>query len=46
MDDEQIECTCGHLRHEHGGDVKYPGSTACQIEDCDCTSFEPYEVEE
>lgn len=34
-------CTCGHHFEEHGGDPDYPGSTACNIEDCDCTCFEP-----
>jgi len=33
-------CTCGHDEEEHGGDPKYPGSSKCTIEDCDCLCFE------
>lgn len=33
-----MACTCGHAEEEHGGDPKYPGSTAC-IE-CECIAFE------
>jgi hypothetical protein len=33
-------CHCGHVEDEHGGDPQYPGSTACQIEDCGCIAFE------
>jgi hypothetical protein len=33
-------CTCGHVYEEHGGDVEYPGSSACNVPDCDCVCFE------
>ena len=33
-------CHCGHVVDEHGGDPDYPGSTACNIEDCECIAFE------
>jgi len=33
-------CTCGHVYDEHGGDSKYPGSTSCLIDGCDCIAFE------
>jgi len=33
-------CTCGHVFDEHGGDPEYPGSSACTIDECDCTCFE------
>lgn len=33
-------CTCGHEQDEHGGDIDYPGSSACNIDDCDCDCFE------
>jgi hypothetical protein len=33
-------CVCGHAPEEHGGDPEYPGSTACQVNDCDCCSYE------
>jgi len=33
-------CNCGHAIEEHGHDPKYPGSTACQIEECDCIAYE------
>lgn len=39
-------CTCGHTEEEHGGDPIYKGSTACQVDDCDCTSFEADEESE
>lgn len=38
MEDEV--CTCGHVYDEHGGDLKYPGSTKCNVNECDCTAFE------
>jgi hypothetical protein len=43
-------CTCGHALDEHGGDLKYPGSTACHGEgndgeDCDCSAYEEDEDE-
>jgi hypothetical protein len=34
-------CTCGHAPEEHGHDPAYPGSTACQVEGCDCVAYEP-----
>jgi hypothetical protein len=33
-------CTCGHEEDEHGGDPQYPGSSACNVDDCDCLSYE------
>jgi hypothetical protein len=36
-------CTCGHAPEEHGGDPKHPGSTACQIEGCDCIAYDEEE---
>lgn len=33
-------CVCGHAIEEHGHDPKYPGSTACQIDECDCIAYE------
>ena len=35
-----MNCTCGHVQDEHGHDPKYPGSTACNIEGCDCCAYE------
>jgi hypothetical protein len=37
---ESTACTCGHAPEEHGGDPKYPGSTACQADGCDCIAYE------
>jgi hypothetical protein len=34
------ECMCGHVQDEHGGDEKYPGSTACTVSGCDCIAYE------
>lgn len=34
------QCYCGHVEDEHGGDPKYPGSTACAVENCDCIGFD------
>jgi hypothetical protein len=42
MDGEPV-CACGHVANEHGGDPKYPGSTACAVEGCDCIAFEEQE---
>ena len=39
-------CTCGHAPEEHGGDPKYPGSSACQAEGCDCIAFEEIDLDE
>ena len=37
-------CTCGDAEDEHGGDLVYPGSTACNAvhdgEECECVAFE------
>ena len=43
-------CVCGHVLDQHGGDKKYPGSTACHgmyheegMEDavpCECICYE------
>ena len=34
-------CYCGHNEEdEHGGDDEYPGSTACNVDGCDCIAFE------
>ncbi len=35
-----MQCTCGHDEDEHGGDTRYPGSSRCNVEDCDCCCFE------
>lgn len=45
MSAEATACTCGHAEEEHGHDPKYPGSTACQVEECDCIAFEGAEEE-
>lgn len=39
-------CVCGHAPEEHGDDPKYPGSTACQVEGCDCIAYEAGEEED
>lgn len=39
MSDGDI-CTCGHIRDEHGGGEEYPGSSACNVDECDCVCFE------
>ncbi len=33
-------CVCGHCEEAHGHDPEYPGSTACQEDDCDCVAYE------
>lgn len=33
-------CACGHSLDDHGHDPKFPGSTACRDDDCDCIAFE------
>jgi hypothetical protein len=38
-------CECGHSKEEHGNDPKYPGSTACTEEDCQCIAYESCEDE-
>ncbi len=35
-----MTCCCGHVEDEHGDDPAYPGSTTCNVEDCDCAAFE------
>jgi hypothetical protein len=38
-----MNCHCGHADDEHyepGEDKKYPGSTACTVEGCDCIAYE------
>lgn len=35
-----LTCVCGDVRDEHGGDLDYPGSTACNVEGCSCCAFE------
>ena len=37
---EEKDCACGHVGEEHGHDPKYPGSTACNVEGCDCVAFD------
>lgn len=41
-----MACECGHAIEEHGHDPKYPGSTACQVEGCECIAWEPGEDED
>lgn len=33
-------CACDHAPDEHGRDLEYPGSTACEIGGCDCIAYE------
>jgi hypothetical protein len=33
-------CVCGHAIEEHGDDPKYPASTACNADGCDCIAYE------
>jgi len=33
-------CMCGHVQDEHGGDARYPNSTACTVEGCACVAWE------
>ena len=35
-----MTCMCGHSPEEHGNDSKYPGSTSCTAEGCDCIAYE------
>lgn len=39
-------CTCGHADDEHGGDPIFPGSTACNVEGCDCIAYEEGDEED
>lgn len=41
-----MACYCGHVEDEHGGDPKYPGSTACTIKGCPCCCYEEEEDED
>lgn len=34
-------CECGHVDDEHGGNPEYPGSMACNVDNCDCIAYEP-----
>lgn len=45
-EEETMACTCGHAEEEHGGDPEFPGSTACQDEDCNCIAFEEFEEDD
>jgi len=45
MEDDAV-CTCGHIFDEHGGDDDHPGSTACNVDDCDCICFDEDAEEE
>lgn len=44
MNRDVLPCMCGHAIEEHGGDPKYPGSTACT--ECDCIAYEADESKE
>jgi hypothetical protein len=44
VNDERT-CICGHAPEEHGGDAKYPASTACSADGCACDVYEPDESE-
>ena len=39
MSDTDV-CSCDHVRDEHGHDQEFPGSTACNVDDCECVAFE------
>lgn len=39
-------CMCGHSVEEHAPTKKYPGSSACQAEGCDCIAYEANEDED
>lgn len=39
-------CYCGHADDEHGGDPELTGSTACNVENCDCIAYEEEEDED
>ena len=39
-DETSSTCTCGDDEGEHGNDPEYQGSTACNVEGCDCIAFE------
>lgn len=35
-----MNCYCGHAEDEHGGSEKYPGATACTLDQCPCIAFD------
>lgn len=35
-------CVCSEPKDEHGGDPRFPGSTACRNQGCGCLAYEPY----
>lgn len=38
-----MKCHCGHEEDEHfaaGEDKKFPGSTRCDVDGCDCIAYE------
>jgi hypothetical protein len=39
-------CTCGDDEDDHGNDDEYPGSTACNVDDCECIAFEAGEEDD
>jgi len=41
-----MTCYCGHSKEEHVGTKRHPGSTACQVNGCDCIAYEEDEGEE
>lgn len=41
-----MTCTCGHDEEEHGDIPGLPGSSKCNIDECDCVCFEADEDEE
>ena len=38
--------TCGHDEEEHGGDLEFPDSSKCNVDDCDCICYEEDDEEE
>lgn len=38
-ENHDLPCVCGHSREEHK-DPRYPGSTECSHEECDCIAYE------
>ena len=43
---DELTCVCGHTEDEHGGDPQYPGSSKCNVDDCECVCFEADEDED
>lgn len=33
-------CACGHGAIDHGGNDEFPGSSACNVDDCECVCFD------